>query len=64
MNVYIVEYESPANAFRGFVVVEAKDLHQARTKFYNWLEQQPAYDHLWQLSYKIIGNNHCPFTVI
>jgi accessory colonization factor AcfC len=64
MNVYIVEYDSPQNVFRGFVVIRADDLTTAQDKFFQWLKTKDSYSHLWQLSFKIIGDDHKPFTVI
>lgn len=64
MKVYIIEYESPNNLFKGYAVIESETLTQAQDKFFTWLKEQPTYQHMWQLSFKIIGDNHKPFTVI
>lgn len=63
MKVYIVEYDSPPNAFKGYKVVAADNLSVAQSRFFEWLTTQPQYSHLWQLSFKIIGDNHRPFEV-
>lgn len=64
MKVYIVEYESPNNIFKGYSVIQAESLTEAQDKFFTWLKEQPTYQHMWQLSFKIIGDNHKPFSVI
>lgn len=64
MQVYIVEYVSPENAFKGFVIIEASTLVEVQDKFLKWLKEQPVYQHMWQLQFKIVGDNHKPFGVI
>lgn len=64
MQVYIVEYDSPDNAFKGYAVIRASNLKEVQDKFLDWLKKQGVYQHLWKLSFKIIGDNHKPFVII
>ena len=63
MKVYIAEYNSEVNSFKGFVVLKAETLQQAQDKFIEWLKLQNVYQHMWQLNFRIIGDNHKAFTV-
>lgn len=64
INVYIVEYDASMVGFRGYKVVQANDPLEARNKFMMWLRSRPEYDSMWQLSYRVIGDDNTPFFVL
>ena len=51
MRHFIVSYSSQNNTFKGQLHVKADTLAMAQDKFIEWVQQQPAYLHLWQLSF-------------
>ena len=62
--VSIAEYDSQNNVFKGFVVIKADTVSEAQDKFISWLQKQPTYGHMWQLNFRIIGNDYKPFIVV
>jgi hypothetical protein len=54
MRHFTVSYSSQCNVFKGVLHVEASTVSEAQDKFLNWLIKQPAYAHLWQLSFEFV----------
>lgn len=52
MRHFTVSYNSANNVFKGVLHVEAFTIADAQDKFLAWLREQPAYTHLWQLSFE------------
>lgn len=64
MKVFIVEYNSPNNLFKGIKIVEASNIVEAQNKFLFWLRNQNVYQHMWELSFKFLHDDHKPFETI
>jgi hypothetical protein len=52
MRHFTVSYSSANNVFKGVLHVKANTISEAQDKFIDWLREQPAYAHLWQLSFE------------
>lgn len=53
MKTYIAYYESPGNLDKGELVIRASRPSEASTKFFDWLKEQPLYEHMWNLNMSI-----------
>ena len=50
--LYIFDYESIDNIFKGEVAIEANGLVEAQDKFLVWVKKQSVYPHMWSLSFR------------
>lgn len=50
--LYIFDYESIGNIFKGEVAIEANGLVEAQDKFLVWVKKQSVYEHMWSLSFR------------
>lgn len=62
--VYIVEYESAADSIKGYKVISAETVYDARKMFFQWIDEQASWSGVQQLKFKVIGDNLSPFTVM
>ena len=53
MKAYIVYWSSAGNIEKGTVVLTAESIKEAQDKFWNWLREQPIYQHMWRLTFSI-----------
>jgi hypothetical protein len=53
MTAYIVDWSSSGNIEKGTVVVTANSISEAQDKFWDWLREQPVYQHMWNLTFSI-----------
>jgi hypothetical protein len=53
MNTYKITYISPRNIFQGEVFTKAKSSPDAMSKFFEWLQEQSVWSHLWSIEIKI-----------
>jgi hypothetical protein len=53
MNTYKITYESPKNLFKGELFTEAKNSPEAMSKFFQWIQKQDVWNHLWSLHVEI-----------
>lgn len=51
MKNFVVDYESEGNLFEGSKLFQTKSLADAQTAFFEWLQAQPVYTHLWELRF-------------
>lgn len=50
--LYIFDYESIGNIFKGEVAIEANGLVEAQDRFLVWVKKQSVYEHMWSLSFR------------
>jgi len=53
MNTYKITYESPKNLFKGELFTEASNSPEAMSKFFQWIQQQDVWNHLWSLRVEV-----------
>jgi len=53
MRRYLAKATSPGNIWEGSVILKATNLVEAQGKFFDWLEKQTVYPHMWRLELTI-----------
>lgn len=51
--VFVFDYESSNNMFKGKKLIDAPSLGVAQTEFFEWLKTQEVYPHLWGLNFNV-----------
>jgi len=49
MKTYKIKYNSPRNAFNGTLFTKADSSHKAMSTFFEWLQEQSTWNHLWSI---------------
>lgn len=54
MKLFEVKWSSTGNLEKGCVIVRAINIVEAQNKFWLYMQKQPVFEHMWQLSFKFI----------
>ena len=52
MRIFEVQWSSVGNLDKGTVVVKANTVAEAQNKFWQWLQQRPVFEHMWNLTFQ------------
>ena len=53
MTAYVVRWSSEGNFSEGTVIVLGDNLEEAQNNFWKYIQKQPIFSHMWNLSFKM-----------